>query len=63
MRKLRAKNRMELKVDSRTELVDEDVEILFEKKVTAFGTGAKIDCSKEYLGKSVYVVIRKKAGE
>jgi len=29
----------------------------FEKKVTKFGTGAKIDCPKEYLGKTVYVVV------
>jgi len=31
----------------------------FEKVVTPFGTGAKIDCSKEFLGKRVYVVICK----
>ena len=29
----------------------------FQKTVTRFGTGAKIDCSKEFLGKTVYVVI------
>ncbi len=29
----------------------------FKKKVTLFGTGAKIDCPKEYLGKEVYVVV------
>ncbi len=29
----------------------------FEKKVTKFGTGAKIDCPKEHLGKTVYVVV------
>ena len=27
------------------------------KKVTPFGTGAKVDCPKEYLGKTVYLVI------
>lgn len=32
----------------------------FEKKVTRFGNGAKIDCPKEFLGKRVYVVICKK---
>jgi putative transposon-encoded protein len=31
----------------------------FEKVVTPFGTGAKIDCPKEYLGRKVYVIIRK----
>jgi putative transposon-encoded protein len=29
----------------------------FQKTITKFGTGAKIDCPKEYLGKIVYVVI------
>ena len=28
-----------------------------EKKVTPFGTGAKVDCPREYLGKRVYLVI------
>jgi putative transposon-encoded protein len=27
------------------------------RKVTPFGTGAKVDCPKEYLGKTVYLVI------
>lgn len=31
----------------------------FKKKVTKFGTGAKVDCPKEYLGKTVYVVVCK----
>jgi len=29
----------------------------FEKPVTKFGTGAKIDCPKEFLGKKAIVVI------
>lgn len=29
----------------------------FQKTVTKFGTGAKIDCPKEYLNKTVYVVV------
>ena len=33
-------------------------EILIEKKVTKFGTGAKVDCPKEYLGRRVYLLIR-----
>jgi len=32
--------------------------ILIEKKVTKFGTGAKVDCPKEYLGRRVYLLIR-----
>lgn len=33
-------------------------EVLIEKKVTKFGTGAKVDCPKEYLGRKVYLLIR-----
>jgi putative transposon-encoded protein len=29
----------------------------FRKTVTRFGTGAKVDCPKEYLGKTVYIVV------
>ena len=29
----------------------------FEKKVTSFGNGAKIDCPKEYFGKKAIVII------
>ncbi len=38
-------------------LTDDTVVGFFKKKVTKFGTGAKIDCSKEHLGKTVYVVV------
>jgi putative transposon-encoded protein len=40
-----------------TELHITGIEGFFKKKVTKFGTGAKIDCPKEYLGKTVYVVV------
>lgn len=39
--------------------VTDDVIVLFEKNVTRFGTGAKIDCPKEYIGRKVYVMVRK----
>jgi putative transposon-encoded protein len=29
----------------------------FEKRATKFGSGAKIDCPKEYLGRRVYVLV------
>ena len=44
------KNKLELK---------DEIETVFEKPVTPFGNGAKIDCPKKYLRKSAYVVIRK----
>ncbi len=40
------------------ELKDE-FELIFEKTITKFGNGAKIDAPKEFLGKKVYVVLRK----
>ncbi|MFH1072001.1 MAG: DUF2080 family transposase-associated protein [Nanoarchaeota archaeon] len=33
---------------------------MIEKTVTKFGTGAKLDCPKEYLGRKTYILIRKK---
>jgi len=37
----------------------DDYELIFEKSITKFGNGAKIDAPKEFLGKKVYVIIRK----
>ena len=41
-----------------TELKVRGVKGFLERKVTPFGTGAKVDCPKEYLGKEVYLVIK-----
>ena len=38
-------------------ILTDEVVGFFKKIVTKFGTGAKIDCPKEYLGKTVYVVV------
>lgn len=40
------------------ELKDE-FELIFEKTISKFGNGAKIDAPKEFLGRKVYVVLRK----
>lgn len=37
--------------------LSEKIEKLFEKIVTPFGTGAKIDAPKELIGKRVYVLV------
>ena len=42
----------------RLELKDE-FDFIFEKKISKFGNGAKIDAPKEFLGRMVYVVVRK----
>jgi len=52
MRSLIAKN-------GKLELKDE-IETIFQKEVTKFGNGAKIDCLKKHIGKEAYVIIRKK---
>lgn len=49
MRKVKMKERSELRLTG--------ILGFFEKKVTPFGTGAKVDCPKEYLGYRVYLVI------
>lgn len=59
MQRVSKKSKMELRVNSTLEIVDKDIEVLFEKSVTLFGTGAKIDCPKEHIGKQAYVIIRK----
>lgn len=41
------------------ELTLRGVEGFFEKVVSRFGNGAKIDCPRQYLGRPVYVVIRR----
>ena len=49
MRKVSVKEKTELKVNG--------IFGFLEKKVTAFGNGAKVDCPKEYIGKRVFLVI------
>jgi len=39
---------------------EEEFEGMFEKKITKFGTGAKIDAPKEHLGKKVLVFVKNK---
>lgn len=38
----------------------DDVEVFYEKIVTPFGTSAKVDAPKRYIGKRAYVIILKK---
>ena len=40
--------------------LEDDVEEIFEKKVTPYGNGAKIDAQKKYMGRRAYVIIIKK---
>jgi len=46
-----------IKIKSQTELTLKNIKGFLERKVTPFGTSAKVDCPKEYLGKTVYLVV------
>ncbi|HTT44713.1 MAG TPA: DUF2080 family transposase-associated protein [Thermoplasmata archaeon] len=51
--------RKSVSLTERTEVTVEGIEGFFEKTVTRFGTGAKVDCPKQFLGRAVYVIVRK----
>jgi len=53
MRKIRVER-------GKLELRDDEIETVFQKVVTKFGNGAKVDCPKKYIGSETYVVVRKK---
>ena len=46
-----------VKLISQRELKVKNILGFLKRKVTKFGTSAKVDCPKEYLGKTVYLVI------
>ena len=39
--------------------IEDDVEEIFERKVTTYGNGAKIDAQKKYIGRKVFVILLK----
>jgi len=44
---------------SKSKLMLSNIEGFLKRKVTKFGNSAKVDCPKEYLGKTVYLVVVK----
>ncbi len=46
-------------VNKKITLTD-NVEVIYEKKITPFGNSAKVDSQKKYIGKRAYVIILKK---
>jgi putative transposon-encoded protein len=40
-------------------ILKDNVEVFYEKRVTSFGTSAKVDAPKKYIGKRAYVIILK----
>jgi putative transposon-encoded protein len=49
-----------MRIESKNKISIKDIEGFFKRKVTPFGTSAKVDCPKGYLGRDVYLVILKK---
>ena len=48
-----------IKVKEQTEINIRNIAGFLIRRVTPFGNGAKVDCPKEYLGKEVYLIIKK----
>ena len=46
-----------IRVEKGKLLLTDNVIGFYQKTVTPFGTGAKIDCPKEFLGRKVYIVV------
>ncbi|NJD53148.1 MAG: DUF2080 family transposase-associated protein [Candidatus Methanoperedens sp.] len=40
-------------------IIKDDVEEIYEKRITPYGNGAKIDAQKKFIGKRVYVIVLK----
>jgi len=40
--------------------ITDSYEQIYEKEITKFGTGAKIDAPKKFIGRKVYILIRNK---
>ena len=48
-----------VKISKRKFMLEDEVELVFEKVITPFGSGAKIDAPKRYIGYRAYVIITK----
>ncbi|MBS3076028.1 DUF2080 family transposase-associated protein [Candidatus Pacearchaeota archaeon] len=46
-----------IEVNHKSELKLKNIKGFLERTVTSFGTGSKVDCPKEFLGKKVILVI------
>ena len=40
--------------------ITDDIDFVYEKIINKYGTGAKIGAPKRFLGRKVYVLVRKK---
>lgn len=46
-----------VKLEEQTKISVEGIVGFIKRRVTKFGSGAKVDCPKEYLGREVYLII------
>lgn len=46
-----------IKLNAKTHLELDGIQGFLVRKVTPFGNSAKVDCPKEYLGRTVYLVV------
>ena len=46
-----------VKIEETTEITIKVIYGFIERKVTKFGSGAKVDCHKEFLGRKIYLII------
>jgi putative transposon-encoded protein len=46
-----------VEIEPKTRISVDGIEGFIRRKVTKFGSGAKVDCPKEYLGREVYLII------
>ena len=37
--------------------IEENVEQIFEKRITPYGNGAKVDAQKKYIGRRAYITV------
>ncbi len=49
-----------INIEPQSEIKVKNIEGFLKGKVTWYGTGAKVDCPKRYLGQDVYLIILKK---
>lgn len=51
-----------IKIEEKTKVTVDGIDGFIKRRVTPFGNSAKVDCPKEYLGREVYLVIKKADG-
>jgi putative transposon-encoded protein len=49
----------QIKLETKKIELKDEVEVFYEKTITKFGTSAKIDAPKKYIGKRAYVIVLK----